>query len=118
MDMSGIPIEDVAFGSNSQVSMIGMVINLVLLYQASSKYNIARLDEISSANDQSNRSQFIKVLNAAINLLHMDQVFIISHDIELDNTNCDIIKLKGYEGFDDNKMLGNVIYDYNTIKGD
>lgn len=118
MDMSGIPVEDVAFGSNSQVSMIGMVINLVLLYQASSKYNIARLDEISSANDQSNRSQFIKVLNAAINLLHMDQVFIISHDIELDNTNCDIIKLKGYEGFDDNRMLGNVIYDYNTIKGD
>ena len=115
MDSSGLPIEDVAFGSNAQVSMIGLVINLVLLYQASSHYNIARLDEIGSSCDSYNRSQYIQVLNAVINILHMDQLFVISHDIDLDNTMCDIIKLKGYEGFDNSSLQGNVIFDYDEI---
>lgn len=115
MDSSGIPIEDVAFGSNAQVSMIGLVINLVLLYQASSHYNIARLDEIGSSCDSYNRSQYIQVLNAVINILHMEQLFVISHDIDLDNTMCDIIKLKGYDGFDNSSLQGNVIYDYDEI---
>lgn len=114
-DSSGLPIEDVAFGSNAQVSMIGLVINLVLLYQASSHYNIARLDEIGSSCDSYNRSQYIQVLNAVINILHMDQLFVISHDIDLDNTMCDIIKLKGYEGFDNSSLQGNIIYDYDKI---
>jgi DNA repair exonuclease SbcCD ATPase subunit len=115
MDSSGLPIEDVAFGSNAQVSMIGLVINLVLLYQASSHYNIARLDEIGSSCDSYNRSQYIQVLNAVINILHMDQLFVISHDIDLDNTMCDIIKLKGYDGFDNSSLQGNVIFDYDEI---
>lgn len=115
IDSSGIPIEDVAFGSNAQVSMIGLVINLVLLFQASSHYNIARLDEIGSSCDSYNRSQYIQVLNAVINILHMEQLFVISHDIDLDNTMCDIIKLKGYDGFDNSSLQGNVIYDYDEI---
>ena len=45
---SGLPADDISSGSMSQVQMMGMVINLALLYQASTKFNIAYLDEIGS----------------------------------------------------------------------
>ena len=109
---SGIPIDDIAYGSNSQVSMIGMIINLVLLHQASTHYNISRLDEIDGSADGYNRAIFIDVLKKCIEILHIDQVFIISHSVEVDNASADIIKFKGYDEFDENKMLGNVIFDY------
>ena len=109
---SGIPIDDIAYGSNSQVSMIGMIINLVLLHQASTHYNISRLDEIDGSADGYNRGIFVDVLKKCIEILNIDQVFIISHSVEVDNTSADIIKFKGYDGFDENQMLGNVIFDY------
>lgn len=109
---SGIPIDDIAYGSNSQVSMIGMIINLVLLHQASTHYNISRLDEIDGSADGYNRAIFIDVLKKCIEILQIDQVFIISHSVEVDNASADIIKFKGYDEFDENKMLGNVIFDY------
>ena len=109
---SKIPIDDIAYGSNSQVSMIGMIINLVLLHQASTHYNISRLDEIDGSADGYNRGIFIDVLKKCIAILNIDQVFIISHSVEVDNASADIIKFKGYDEFDENKMLGNVIFDY------
>ena len=109
---SKIPIDDIAYGSNSQVSMIGMIINLVLLHQASTHYNISRLDEIDGSADGYNRGIFIDVLKKCIEILNIDQVFIISHSVEVDNASADIIKFKGYDEFDENKMLGNVIFDY------
>ncbi len=109
---SKIPIDDIAYGSNSQVSMIGMIINLVLLHQASTHYNISRLDEIDGSADGYNRGIFIDVLKKCIEILGIDQVFIISHSVEVDNASADIIKFKGYDEFDENKMLGNVIFDY------
>lgn len=109
---SKIPIDDIAYGSNSQVSMIGMIINLVLLHQASTHYNISRLDEIDGSADGYNRGIFIDVLKKCIEILGIEQVFIISHSVEVDNASADIIKFKGYDEFDENKMLGNVIFDY------
>lgn len=109
---SKIPIDDIAYGSNSQVSMIGMIINLVLLHQASTHYNISRLDEIDGSADGYNRGIFIDVLKKCIEILGIDQVFIISHSVEVDNASADIVKFKGYDEFDENKMLGNVIFDY------
>lgn len=110
---SGLPVDDISSGSSSQISIMGMIINLVLLHQASTKFNIARLDEIDAGLDSRNRSDFITFIYQTINLLHIEQVFMISHSIEADNTNADIIKLKTYDNFEGGIQSGNIIYDYN-----
>ena len=111
----GLPVDDISSGSASQIAMMSLVINLVLLHQASTKFNIAFLDEIESVLDGYNRSNFVNVLFHSINILGIEQLFLISHSIEVDNTFADIIKLKGYENFDSIVNTGNIIWDYNDI---
>ena len=108
---SGLPADDISSGSMSQVEMMGMVINLALLYQASTKFNIAYLDEIGSGLDNHNQGEFIKVIYYISKYLNMEQVFMICHSLAVDESGVDIIKLKDYEEFENNST-GNVIYDY------
>ena len=111
----GMPVDDISSGSNSQICIMSMIINLVLLNQASSKYNIAQLDEIDESLDPYNRSQFVNVLYQIINILQIDQLFVIAQSLEVDSANCDIIKLKTYNNTDESsKYDGNIIYDYDT----
>lgn len=110
---SGLPVDDISSGSASQICIMGMIINLVLLHQASTKYNIGRLDEIDGPLDNRNRLEFINILNNIIRLLNIDQLFIISHSIEVDASSVDIIKLKYYDNFNESNLIGNIIYDYN-----
>ena len=110
-----MPVDDISSGSNSQICIMSMIINLVLLNQASSKYNIAQLDEIDESLDPYNRSQFVNVLYQIINILQIDQLFVIAQSLEVDSANCDIIKLKTYNNTDESsKYDGNIIYDYDT----
>lgn len=108
---SGLAVDDISSGSTSQVCIMGMAINLALFHQASTKFNIARLDEITSGSDSYNRSIFMNVLNRIISLFEMEQLFVISHDLEADTSLVDIIKLKTHKEFD-NVLLGNIIFDY------
>ena len=95
--------------------MIGMIINLVLLSQASTKFNIAFLDELDGPLDNYNRYQFVEVIYKLIDMLQIDQLIMISHSIELQMGNVDVIKLKGYNN-DDTKYDGaNIIFDYEEI---
>ena len=108
---SGLPADDISSGSMSQVEMMGMVINLALLYQASTKFNIAYLDEIGSGLDNHNQGEFIKVIYYISKYLNMEQVFMICHSLAVDESGVDIIKLKDYEEFENNSS-GNIIYNY------
>lgn len=108
---SGLPADDISSGSMSQVEMMGMVINLALLYQASTKFNIAYLDEIGSGLDNHNQGEFIKVIYYISKYLNMEQVFMICHSLAVDESGVDIIKLKDYEEFENNST-GNIIYNY------
>ena len=112
---SGLPADDISNGSNSQICMFSMVINLTLLHQASTKYNIAYLDEIDSGLDHRNRFDFINTLYNAIPMLGIEQLFMISHSMEADMSNVDIIKLKSYNDFEDIVDNGNVIFDYKNL---
>lgn len=112
MGPNGIPVDDISSGSNSQICMFGMVINLVLLHQASNKFNIAYLDEIDGGLDHRNRFDFINALYNAIPMLGIDQIFMISHSMEADMSNVDIIKLKTYNDFEDVMNSGNIIFDF------
>lgn len=110
---SGLPVDDISSGSNSQIAIMGMAINLVLFHQASTKYNIARLDEIDAPLDSRNRYEFVNALYHTLPILNIEQLFIISHSMESDTSAVDIIKLKSYNNFDSStQLLGNIIYDY------
>lgn len=108
---NGLPVDDISNGSSSQVCMMSMIINLVLLHQASTKFNIARLDEIDDSLDTYNRSNFVNVLYKILPLLNIEQLFIISHSIELDSSFADIIKLKSYDEYD-STTNNNIIWDF------
>lgn len=108
----GLPVDDISSGSSSQISMMSMIINLVLLHQASTKFNIARLDEIDGSADSRNRENFINVLFYTMKILEIDQMFLISHSVEADNSFADIIKFKGYDDYESGIQSGNIIFDY------
>lgn len=112
---SGLVVDDISSGSNSQICMFGMVINLVLLNQASTKYNIASLDEIDGGLDHKNRYEFISALYQSANILDIDQMFMISHSMEADMSQVDVIKLKTYSNYEDVMDVGNVIFDYSEL---
>ena len=50
-----------------------------------------------------------------MNVLNIEQLFIISHSMEIDNTFADLIKFKGYDDYESSIQSGNVIFDYNEI---
>lgn len=108
----GLPVDDISSGSNSQISMMSMIINLVLLHQGSSKFNIAQLDEIDGSLSHTNRANFVNILFHCMNILELEQVFLISHSIEVDNTFADIIRLKDNSFESGGIASGNIIWDY------
>lgn len=111
---NGLPVDDISEGSTSQVCIMGMIINLVLLHQASDKFNIVSLDEIDGGLDAANRYMYIDVLQRVIQILNIDQLFIISHNIESNLTNIDVVQLAPIEGYEDafNNNGVNIIYSY------
>lgn len=109
---NGMTVDDISFGSTSQICMIGMIMNLVLLFQASTKYNIVFLDEIDGGLDTENRGLFISTLYQLINILGVNHLVMISHNIESDLSNVDLIKLKNNEDDSNNYQNVNIIYDY------
>ena len=62
--------------------------------QASSKFNIFKLDEIDEGLDASNRLIYVDALNTILNILEIEQCIAVSHSSELSLGNVDIIKLK------------------------
>ena len=111
----GLPVDDISSGSGAQIAMMGMIINLVLLHQASTRFNIAQLDEVTAALDSYNNSLFTNIMFYCMQILNIEQLFLISHSTETDNSYADIIKLKGYENYESSIQSGNVIWDFDEI---
>jgi hypothetical protein len=109
---NGLVVDDISSGSTSQVCIMGMIINLVLLNQASTKYIITRLDEIDGGLDHQNRYMFVDILQTVINILNIDQLFIISHSAESALSNVDIIQLAPIPDYEDMFRGANIIYSY------
>ena len=80
--------------SDSQLSMISMIISFVLLHKASSRYNIIKLDEVDDNLDSINRMQLSVLIEQIMSMLQFSQCVIISHNNELDMSNSDIILLR------------------------
>lgn len=106
---NGLPNYDISCMSTSQICMISMIISFVLLYQSSSKYNIIKMDEIDGGLDTENRLQFLSVLDNLQSMLNVEQCIMISHNTEMDLSNCDIIQLKS---INNETPVGNILYSY------
>lgn len=105
----GLPRDDISSLSNSQKSIISMILSFVLLKHSSTKYNILKLDEIDSPLDETNRIRFTMLMESLMELLEVEQCIMISHNSELNLDNCDLIVLKTEMG---QSYSGNIIYQY------
>ena len=90
----GLMHDDISSMSTAQKCMISMILSFSLLHHSSSKYNIIKLDEIDGFLDTNNRGYFITLLDQLMCMLQCEQCFIVSHNNELSNSNCDVILLK------------------------
>ena len=105
--------DDISSLSGGELAIVSMIISFSLLYQASSKYNILKLDEVDGTLDTNNRRQFILVLEQLMDILHSAQTIIISHNGELNLDSADIILLRvDPNKYNEIKSVGNVIFDY------
>lgn len=118
-DTEGRVREDISLMSDSQLSMISMLISFVLLKKSSDNYNIIKLDEVDDNLDNINRIQFSILIEHIMSGLGFDQCLIISHNNELDLSNTDIVvlKLESQEMIDSlYNSGGNIIFSYNEYK--
>ena len=111
---SGMISDDISSCSNAQICMISMVVSLSLLIQASSKFNIIRFDEIDGALDTANRLKFANVLRHIGSKLGIEQIIMVSHSIEIDLGQVDVVKLILPEGCGNTYDGANIIYDYRS----
>ena len=80
-------VPDISMGSTSQKCMIGMILSFALSFQASSKYNIPRLDEIDGGLDETNRLQISNTIMRIMSTMNIQQCIICSHNAEFDSSN-------------------------------
>lgn len=118
-DTEGRVREDISLMSDSQLSMISMLISFVLLKKSSDNYNIIKLDEVDDNLDNINRIQFSILIEHIMSGLGFDQCLIISHNNELNLSNTDIVvlKLESQEMVDSlYNSGGNIIFNYNEYR--
>ena len=107
---NGQKISDIRYGSQSEISLITMALSFAISKSATSCYNILLLDEVDAGLDDDNKLLFMQMLNAQLEKINAEQIFIISHNFAngLLSIPLDVIKLSE-TGF--NSKLFNVIYE-------
>lgn len=106
-NITNLVTDDVSNCSTSEKSMIAMIMSFALAFHGSQTYNIVRLDEVDGGLDQANRAIFPAILNSIINMLKIEQCFIISHSSESDMSDVDVISLTPVSH---ETIKGNVIF--------
>lgn len=117
IDIEGNLRDDISLMSDSQLSMISMIISFALLNKASENYNIIKLDEVDNNLDNYNRVQFASLIEDIMVKLNFSQCILISHNNELDLSNTDIILFKCTDEEQKNLIQSskaNIIYNFNN----
>lgn len=115
IDSEGQERPDISCMSDSQLSLISMIISFVLLHKATGYYKIIKLDEVDANLDNTNRLQFVKLIRKMIDVLNFDQCIIISHNNEIYVDSIDMIVLKINNAAEYQNLKGsgaNIIYSY------
>lgn len=74
---------DIRYGSQSESTIFALVLSLALSTQLTN-YNIILIDEIDAYLDHEFKDKFILMLDEVSRLLKIDQLFMISHNINTD----------------------------------
>lgn len=85
---------DIKMASQGEIALTTISLSLALIEQSIGHYNILCLDEIDGALDVYNKDNFINILEAQIEKLGIEQVFVISHNDAFDIAATDLILLK------------------------
>lgn len=87
-------LADIRYASQSEVALATMALSFALSNRASNRYNIMLLDEVDGGLDEINRVFFLKMLDAQMDIIHSEQVFVISQHIEeMSTIPMDVIQL-------------------------
>lgn len=110
----GLRVDDISSCSTSEICMIGLILSGSLLYQSSTSFNVLMWDEIDSGLDATNRRQFMELSERMMNILNIEQCFIITHNNEysMDNMDLVIISKDGTEDFSG----ANIIHDQTLVR--
>lgn len=106
-----LPCDDISSLSESQRSLVGVILSFVLLFQSSTNYNIVRLDEVDESLDTENRLSFGILLDDLIRRLGFEQLFYVSHNSEVVLENADIILLTDLPEFKEQFKNHNIIFE-------
>lgn len=74
---------DIRYGSQSESTLLSLALELSIVSSLTS-FNIPLIDEIDAYIDSQMHSSFVLMLEAMMNVLKMDQMFLISHNLEPD----------------------------------
>lgn len=94
---NGTELQDIKEASQGETALTNISLSLSLLNKVSKEYNILYLDEMDATLDSVNRRKFVDVIDKQIELMGLEQVFLISHNNEFYASDIDLILLKGYE---------------------
>lgn len=103
---------DVSKGSEGQKVILSLVLSFAFISQISSDFNIVILDEVDGPLDKRNRRMFADVIQKQMDILHIEQLFIISHNDAFLSQDMGYILLK--DNNLDNVRRDNVVFDYYT----
>lgn len=101
---------DASKGSEGEKVILSLVLSFAFTSQISSNFNVILLDEVDGPLDKKNRRMFADVIQKQMDILHVEQLFIISHNDAFLSQDMGYILLKD-NGLD-NIRRDNVVFDY------
>lgn len=93
----GTMLSDINDASQGEVSFTNISLSLAMLESMIKKYNIIYLDECDSTLSTKNRRLFIELLENQMDILNIEQCFVITHNNEFYDKNVDLILLEDHD---------------------
>lgn len=102
--------DDISKGSEGLKSILSLALSFAFIHQVSSSFNLMFLDEVDGPLDKKNRKKFAFAVQKQMDILNMEQIFIITHNDSFFSKNSGYILLKGSDL--DNVNKKDIIYQY------
>lgn len=105
--------DDIKAKSQGEVAMTKLIISMAMIENSMSEYNILSLDEVDGTLSKKNRRVFASILDEQIDLLELEQVFVISHNEEFSGAKCDYMLFPGAD--QELKVGNNVLFNASEL---
>lgn len=102
---NSLRIDDINNASQGERNFFSLALSFSLMIQSHSSYNVMLLDEIDGPFDTRNREKFISILEAQIQSIGAEQVFLISHNNTFDNYAVNVVNFGSDNELDNYKNI-------------